>query len=127
MSEEEVAKERAEALGAYLKSQRLGASLTLRDVEEATEKSVSNAYLSQLENGKIHKPSPNVLHALSMVYQIPYAKLMERAGYVSPAATRKDSEKHGQAATFAIENLSKEEESELLKFLSYVRSKKGKP
>jgi len=42
--------------------------MSLRQVEEATEKEVSNAYLSQLETGKIVKPSPNILHALARVY-----------------------------------------------------------
>ena len=117
---------RGELLGAYLKSVRAGTPMTLRDVEEATGKEVSNAYLSQLENGKIAKPSPNVLHALASVYDIPYEGLMERAGYITPNATRNDEAKHGRAATFAIDNLSIDEEKELLKYLSFYRSQKGK-
>ena len=56
--------------------------LSLRQVEEATGKAVSNAYLSQLANGKIQKPSPNVLHSLSGVYGVPYEALMEKAGWL---------------------------------------------
>ncbi len=44
-------------LGEYLGSIRTDRKLTLRAVEEATNKEVSNAYLSQIENGKIQKPS----------------------------------------------------------------------
>jgi transcriptional regulator with XRE-family HTH domain len=51
-----------------------------------TGKAVSNAYLSQLEHGKIKRPSPNVLHSLAEVYAVPYEALMEKAGY--PAALR---------------------------------------
>jgi transcriptional regulator with XRE-family HTH domain len=40
--------------------------------------------LSQLENGKIRKPSPNVLHGLANVYAVPYETLMEKAGYLLP-------------------------------------------
>src|ERR1700752_1741933 len=103
-----------ESLGRYLKSVRLGSKMTLRDVEEATGKEVSNAYLSQLEGGKITKPSPHILYALSTALGVAYEALMERAGYIVPAATHLDGEKHGRAATFAIDHLTAEEESELL-------------
>lgn len=122
--------DRPDTLGPYLKSVREGKKLTLRDVEEATDKEVSNAYLSQLENGKISRPSPNVLHSLSTVYGVPYESLMERAGYIVPASRKHPAtgQKHGKAATFSIDNLSVAEETELLKYLSYIRTvaKKGK-
>ncbi|RWK53162.1 helix-turn-helix transcriptional regulator [Mesorhizobium sp.] len=117
---------RAEALGAYLKSVRSGAEMSLRQVEEATGKEVSNAYLSQLESGKISKPSPNILHSLASVYGISYENLMERAGYIAPGGQRTREQKHGRAATFAIENLSEDEERELLKYLAWVRSQREK-
>ena len=126
MSDEVDLRKRGEALGIYLKTLRAGTTLTLRDVEEATDREVSNAYLSQLENGKIAKPSPNVLHSLAKVYNVPYAKLMERAGYISPGSPRAAGTKHGRAATFAIENLTDDEETELLKYLSFYRMQKSK-
>ena len=111
------------SLGSYLKSVRMGLKLTLRGVEEATGQEVSNAYLSQLENGKVSKPSPHVLYSLARVYAVSYENLMERAGYISATnSARSSSEKHGRAATFSIDHLSAEEESELLKYLSYYRS-----
>ena len=126
MNDETTNRARAEALGAYLKSLRAGAGMSLREVEEATGKEVSNAYLSQLETGKISKPSPNILHSLASVYGVPYGKLMERAGYIAPGATRKPQQRHGRAATFSIDNLSQEEERELLKYLAWVRSQREK-
>lgn len=116
----------SEALGAYLKSLRTGAEMSLRNVEEATGKEVSNAYLSQLETGKISKPSPNILYSLATAYGVSYENLMERAGYIVPGAKRTADRKHGRAATFSIENLSEEEEHELLKFLAWVRSQRKK-
>lgn len=116
----------AEMLGVYLKSLRAGVRMSLRDVEEMTEREVSNAYLSQLENGKISKPSPNILHRLAEVYGVPYASLMERAGYISPSRERPEGKKHGRAATFSIDNLTEEEEKELLDYLAYYRSKTRK-
>ena len=111
-------------LGPFIKKARQDVQMTLREVEEATGKEVSNAYLSQLESGKITKPSPHILYALSTALGVAYETLMERAGYIVPAATRPDGEKHGRAATFAIDNLSAEEESELLDYLAYIRSKR---
>lgn len=113
------------ALGSYLRKLRQDVGMTLREVEEATNKEVSNGYLSQLEGGKISKPSPHVLHTLSTVLNADYETLMQRAGYILPSATqRPEGAKHGRAATFAIDNLTSEEEAELLDYLTYLRSKK---
>ena len=71
-------------LGTLLADLRMAKGLSLREVEEATDRAVSNAYLSQLENGRIKKPSPNVLHALAEVYSVPYEALMEKAGLSVP-------------------------------------------
>ena len=128
MTDDRGTQSRAEVLGAYLKSLRAGAKLSLREVEEATGKEVSNAYLSQLEHGKISKPSPNILHSLAAVYHVQYEKLMEYAGYLSSSGNRLEGAKHGRAATFSIDNLTEEEEKELLAYLTYfVRRKKEKP
>jgi transcriptional regulator with XRE-family HTH domain len=113
--------QKPDALGRYLKSVRLGLNLSLRDVEEATGKEVSNAYLSQLETGKISKPSPHILYALSTALGVAYETLMERAGYIVPSGERAEGAKHGRAATFSIDNLSGEEEKALLDHLNYIR------
>ncbi len=112
-------------LGQYLASIRDDRGLTQRDVEKATNKVVSNAYLSQIENGLIKKPNPNILHALSELYAISYEDLMERAGYIVPTRSRSDDEqRHGRVATFAEHNLTAEEEAQLVQFLGYLRSRK---
>jgi len=111
-------------LGQYLASIRTDRKMTLREVEEATNKQVSNAYLSQIETGKIQKPSPNVLNALAELYAINFQKLMELAGYVTSVKARTDASRHGRVATFAEHNLTSEEESELLQYLQFLRSKK---
>jgi transcriptional regulator with XRE-family HTH domain len=112
---------RPSELGALLADLRTAKGLSLRDVEEATDKAVSNAYLSQLENGKIRKPSPNVLHSLSGVYAVPYEALMEKAGYLLPS---EDGGGRGsRLAAFAIDDLTAEEEEELLKYLAFLRSR----
>jgi transcriptional regulator with XRE-family HTH domain len=111
----------ANELGVLLADLRKAKGLSLREVEEATGKAVSNAYLSQLENGKIKKPSPNVLHSLAEVYVVPYESLMERAGYLLPTA--KAGGRRKRLAVFAIDDLTAEEEEELLKYLAFLRSR----
>ena len=108
-------------LGSVLADLRTAKGFSLREVEEATGKAVSNAYLSQLENGRIQKPSPNVLHSLSGVYAVPYEALMERAGYL--LASKDSGERRSRLAAFAIDDLTAEEEEELLKYLAFLRSR----
>ena len=110
-------------LGALLADLRTAKGLSLREVEEATGNAVSNAYLSQLENGKIKKPSPNVLHSLAEVYAVPYEALMEKAGYLLPSE-RNQGGRRKRLAAFAIDDLTAEEEEELLKYLAFLRSRK---
>jgi transcriptional regulator with XRE-family HTH domain len=115
---------RPSALGALLADLRKAKGLSLREVEEATEKAVSNAYLSQLENGKIRKPSPNVLHSLAAIYAVPYEGLMEKAGYLMPSAEGTGSRRRARLAVFSIDDLTAEEEEELLKYLAFLRSRR---
>jgi HTH-type transcriptional regulator, competence development regulator len=110
-----------QALGEYLANVRAAKLMTLREVEEASGRSVSNAYLSQLETGKISKPSPNVLHSLAAVYGVPYEHLMEKAGYIVATSERPTGAKHGRVATFADDNLTVEEEEKLLEYLAFLR------
>jgi transcriptional regulator with XRE-family HTH domain len=113
-------------LGEYLASVRQTLSMSLRDVEEATKKEVSNAYLSQLEKGKIKKPDPNILYALSETYGISYPNLMSLAGYIVASSARTDTQHHGRVATFAEHALTKEEEGELIAYLRFIRERKKK-
>ncbi len=111
-------------LGQYLASIRTDRRMTLRQVEQATNKEVSNAYLSQIENDKIRQPSPNVLHGLAEIYGIDYGKLMEMAGHITPSKSRGHGQRHGRVATFAEHNLTTDEEAELIKYLQFIRSRK---
>lgn len=122
-----------QSLAEFLAYTRGIKKMTLREVEEATGKDVSNAYLSQLETGRISRPSPNVLHSLAQVYGVPYETLMEKAGYLTPSAPAgggalrsAGGTRHGRVATFAKEHLTQEEEDKLLEYLAFLRSRRGK-
>jgi transcriptional regulator with XRE-family HTH domain len=109
----------ARDLGSLLADLRRAKGYTLREVEEETEKAVSNAYLSQLENGRVKKPSPNVLRCLAEVYTVSYELLMEKAGYLLPSDGGSGPQK--RRAIFSIDDLTAEEEEELLKYLAFLR------
>ena len=111
-------------LGQYLASIRTDRKMTLRQVEEATNRQVSNAYLSQIENDRIRKPSPNILHSLAEIYAISFENLMDRAGYLMPSTPSSGDQRHGRVATFAEYNLTEDEESELLQYLQFLRSRR---
>ena len=90
-------------------------------MEEATHNAVSNAYLSQLENGKIRRPSPNVLLSLASVYAVPHETLMEKAGYLPSSEGGAAGER--KLAAFAIGDITAGEEEELLQYLAFLRSR----
>lgn len=125
-----VAPEEPQKLGDYLNSIRSIRRMTLREVEEASGKTVSNAYLSQLEKNKISKPSPNILRSLAEVFVVPYDTLMEKAGYFPSGSVANDALRsagesmRGQA--FASANLTNEEEESLLEYLAFLRARKAK-
>jgi transcriptional regulator with XRE-family HTH domain len=111
-------------LGVVLADLRKAKGVSLRDVQEATNQAVSNAYLSQLEHQKIKKPSPKVLRSLAEVYGVAYETLMEKAGYLAPDADERDGPRR-RLAVFAIDDLTAEEEEELLKYLAFLRYRKN--
>jgi transcriptional regulator with XRE-family HTH domain len=66
-----------EAFGAFVRSQRKLANLTLRQLAELT--SLSNPYLSELERG-MHQPSVRVLKQLSDALNVSAEMLLAQAG-----------------------------------------------
>ncbi len=107
-------------LSLYLKELRLVNNMTLRDVEKAANKSVSNAYLSQLECGKIAKPSPHILQELAKVYRVPYEDIMVVAGYMK-VSSKKNSTKNSGLAFYNKKGITDDEKAELLRYLEFRR------
>ena len=111
-------------LGEHLAAIRNARKLSLRRVEELSNKQVSNPYLNQIETGKILQPSPNVLYILAGIYNASYEKMMELAGYVN--ATPSTDARHGKLATLSELNLTEGEELELARYLQFIRAKETK-
>jgi transcriptional regulator with XRE-family HTH domain len=77
-----------EALGAFIRTQRKLANLSLRQLAEMT--SLSNPYLSQVERG-LHQPSVRVLKLLSDALNVSAETLLAQAGLL-------DGDRAGAAA-----------------------------
>ena len=77
-----------EALGAFIRSQRQLANLSLRQLAEMT--SLSNPYLSQVERG-LHQPSVRVLKLISDALNVSAETLLAQAGLL-------DGDRPGTAA-----------------------------
>lgn len=108
------------SLGKQLKDQRILLNLTLRDVEKVTK--ISNAYLSQLENGHISNPSVSILSKLASFYKVDLKSLLVAGGIIKG----KDAKDTTPLTNFAFSsnNLTKEEEEKLLQYLKFLRSQK---
>ena len=74
-----------ESLGTYLREQRVGAELSLRQLAE--QAGVSNPYLSQIERG-LRRPSAEVLQALAKALRISAEQVYVQAGILNPAFIR---------------------------------------
>ena len=72
-----------EALGAFIRTQRQMANLSLRQLADLTN--LSNPYLSQVERG-LHEPSVRVLKAISDALNVSAETLLAQAGLVDAVA-----------------------------------------
>ena len=72
-----------EALGAYIRSQRELAHLSLRQMAELTR--LSHPYLSQVERG-VHQPSVRVIKAIAEALNLSAETLLAQAGLFAAAA-----------------------------------------
>ena len=124
MAQAQARKTEKASLGEELRRIRDLLGLSLREVEKIT--GVSNAYLSQLETGKIEKPAPSYLYKLSEAYNVPYELLMEKAGYIvrKSEIDHKEHRSLAGAALATIDDITPEEAEALADYLAYLRSKK---
>jgi transcriptional regulator with XRE-family HTH domain len=84
-----------EALGAFIRTQRRMANLSLRQLAELTH--LSNPYLSQIERG-LHQPSVRVLKQISDALNVSAETLMTQAGLIDAVAADAAGEGDGVAA-----------------------------
>ena len=107
-------------LGELLRKTREMKGESLRDVEKVTD--ISNAYLSQIESGKIDEPSPNKLKLLADHYKVNYSALMEAAGYLQ--SDRKAQPSNVQFLT--AQKFTDDEAVAIASFITTLKSMKKK-
>ena len=89
-----------EALGAFIRTQRKLANLSLRQLAEMT--SLSNPYLSQVERG-LHQPSVRVLKLISDALNVSAETLLAQAGLLDGDRTGAGAAAGQAAATPAAD------------------------
>ena len=82
---------------------------------------ISNAYLSQIESSKIKQPSPNILHKICELYEIPYSDALHLAGY--PVPTEETETEQHIALSPTIGPITEEEGEALIEYLAFLRSR----
>ena len=112
-----------QALGDFLADARKTAGLTQRQVESAS--GISNAYLSQLETGKVKTPAPKILHSLAKLYSVSYALLMQLAEYPLPEEAQIQEPQGATRLAARIGKISPNEEEALVDYLRFLRAKGG--
>jgi transcriptional regulator with XRE-family HTH domain len=107
-----------EALGAFIRTQRQMANLSLRQLADLT--SLSNPYLSQVERG-LHEPSVRVLKAISDALNVSAETLLAQAGLVDAVTGEKtgpadetSEEERTEAAIGADKRLSDDQKAALI-------------
>jgi transcriptional regulator with XRE-family HTH domain len=105
----------AQSLGDYLRDQRRGAQLTLRQL--ADQAGVSNPYLSQIERG-LRRPSADVLQQLAKALRISAETLYVRAGILDPDERGTETV---QSAVLADSELSERQKQVLLEIYASFR------
>jgi transcriptional regulator with XRE-family HTH domain len=91
-------------------------------IEIARTAGISTAYLSKLENDAVRRPSPEVLHRLSVVLALPYAELMALVGHPVPGIEAPPDGARIGAALFA--DITDDERDELFEYLAWYRARK---
>lgn len=82
--------------------------------------------MQKLERDEVKRASPHVLHALAEVLNVPYETLMELAGYVVPAADKKEViATSALAHALSSEDLSEDETEVLARYLRWCRDEKA--
>jgi transcriptional regulator with XRE-family HTH domain len=110
-------------LGQELHRLRSLKGLSPGDVVEKAGKKFSYEYLYRIERDKVKKPSPHVLHELSVIYGASYPGLMKLAGFVVPGSSPQASSTSACVAFDAL-NLTEEERNEVMDFVEFLRTKK---
>jgi len=107
-----------QALGAFIRSKRKLANLSLRQLAERTK--LSNPYLSQIERG-LHQPSVRVIRLISDALNVSTETLLAQAGLLHRDTSGTDKAEAGtpdiETAIKAEQRLSDDQKNALIAVL----------
>jgi HTH-type transcriptional regulator, competence development regulator len=109
-------------LGSVLRQAREVRRLSAGDAARAAD--ISSAYLNKLENDAVKKPSPQVLHQLSVALAVPYSELMRLSGYHVPGETAQPETGSTAIASALFADLTEDERDELVDYLAWYRARR---
>lgn len=107
-------------LGELLSKARKKKGWSLRDVERET--GIRNAHLSQIEQGTIERPDPNILLSLSGLYGLDFRRLLRHAGHLK-SDRGKPTSLVGTALQ-VLTDLTPSEQHQVLNYMSQLRSQR---
>jgi DNA-binding XRE family transcriptional regulator len=111
-----------QALGAFIRSKRQLANMSLRQLAERTK--LSNPYLSQIERG-LHQPSVRVIRLISEALEVSTETLLAQAGLLhrDPHADHRESPPPDiEGAIRAEKRLTQEQQNALIAVLRSMLS-----
>jgi len=123
MASETDGESRPDMLGAYIRTQRQMADLSLRQL--SAQSKVSNAYLSQIERG-LHQPSVSVLRAIAAALNVSAETLLAQAGLLDPSDKSTSARRDVEAAIEADPDLTPENRRVLLDVYRSLRRLPGR-
>ena len=124
MGSDNTGEPRADLLGAYIRTQRQLADLSLRQL--SAQSKVSNAYLSQIERG-LHQPSVSVLRAIAEALNVSAETLLAQAGLLAPRDSSSTSTPAVEEAIDADPSLTSENKRVLLGVYRSLKTRDVEP
>ena len=118
--------------GRYLKETREALGLTLRKVEQLSQGKVQNAYLSQIENGRVATPNTDLLARLAEIYGLDFWNLMYQAGYHIPKEPPplegpiREPTGWDLVPRSAFDRLTPDEIDEVLDYIKFIKRRRTK-
>jgi transcriptional regulator with XRE-family HTH domain len=111
-------------LGPHLKELRNKMGWSLREVEARTNGVVHNAYLSQIESGRVKSPSVVLLGALAEAYGVALLTLMHRAGWVPVDGGTVGPTPYDLLPRALFQDLSSDEVDEVVEYVHLIRRRR---
>ncbi len=116
--QDSVGREEQPPVGRVLRQARKHHQLSLREVERRIGR--SNAYLSQVERGRIKQPDPSVLLELAELYGLNFMTLACWAGWTSREEDRSRGKHEGTSIRVLIRHVLELDTTERTRVLNYI-------